>query len=232
MNAAKSLKVAIKNTIGFRGVKETDILAGPARGVRMELDFSGQTPKYLGMFEWELHRFYRQVLPTSTLIFDVGGAEGYCALLYANNTSGRVISFEPDPSEAGRLRANIDRNPRFHDRISVMEAAVGRADGSGVVSIDSASERDGSPDFIKVDVDGGELDVLVGGERVLRERRPHLVVETHSKELEDQCGVLLVDYGYRPIIKRNREVWREHRGGAPHNRWLLATGSPAQPLQR
>ena len=226
------MKVAVKNAIGLRGVKEREILAGPARGVRMELDFSGQTPKYLGMFEWELHSFYRRVLPHSSLIFDVGGAEGYTALLYAANSPGRVISFEPNPSEVELLRANIARNPELRERIEIREIAVGREVDPESMTIDSVAEEVGSPDFIKVDVDGWELDVLAGAEQTLREKRPNLVVETHTRRLEDQCGALLVECGYRPIIKHNREVWRETRGGSSHNRWLLAEGSPAPALSR
>jgi methyltransferase FkbM-like protein len=225
------MKVAVKNAVGLRGVKEREILAGPARGVRMELDFSGQTPKYLGMFEWELHSFYRAVLPHSRLIFDVGGAEGYTALLYAANSPGRVISFEPNPSEVELLQANIARNPELSDRIEIREIAVGR-DGDSGATIDKVAEEIGFPDFIKVDVDGWELDVLAGAEGTLREKRPHLVVETHTRRLEDQCGALLVECGYRPIIKHNREIWRETRGGSPHNRWLLAEGAPAPAVSR
>jgi hypothetical protein len=198
----------------------------------MQLDFSGQTPKYLGMFEWELHGFYRKVLPGSELIFDVGGAEGYCALLYAANSPGRVLSFEPDSSEVELLRANIDRNPALRDRIAIQPVAMSRENGSGSVTMDQIADEVGAPDFIKIDVDGWELDVLAGGERTLREKHPHLVVETHTKRLEDQCGAFLVECGYRPIVKHNREVWRETRGGSSHNRWLLAEGSPTGQLSR
>src|SRR5690348_6876386 len=224
VSAGRRVKIAIKQAIGFRGVKETEILAGPARGVRMQLDFSGQTPKYLGMFEWELHRFYREVLPSARLVFDIGGAEGYCALLYAANSSASVLTFEPDPAEVELLQANIERNPRFDGRILIRQAAMGRENGSDSTTIDSVAEEVGTPDFIKVDVDGAELDVLTGGDRTLSETRPHLVVETHSRELEEKYGALLVAHGYRPIIKHNRRVWREERGGIPHNRWLLAPG--------
>jgi hypothetical protein len=226
MSAARAAKIAIKNALGLRGVKETRILAGPARGVRMSLDFSGQTPKYLGMFEWELHRFYRQVLPSAKLVFDIGGAEGYTALLYAANSPGQIYTFEPNPSEVGLLEANIARNPGLRDRIVVRPEAIGRQNGSGATTLDSISADLGAPDFIKIDVDGWELDVLAGGARTLSEKRPHLVVETHTKRLEDQCGELLLECGYRPIIKHNREVWRETRGGSSHNRWLLASGTP------
>jgi hypothetical protein len=193
----------------------------------MQLDFSGQTPKYLGMFEWELHNFYGSVLPASRLVFDVGGAEGYCALLYAAHSPGRVISFEPNPSEVELLRANIGRNPELRTRMEVKELAIGRENGSEAVRLDSLSAEIGAPDFIKVDVDGWELDVLAGGEQTLQVKRPHLVIETHTKRLEDQCGELLLACGYRPIIKHNRQLWKETRGGSSHNRWLLAFGAPA-----
>jgi hypothetical protein len=96
----------------------------------------------------------------------------------------------------------------------------------GTITLDSLSAAAGAPDFIKIDIDGGELDALTGGIETLRTARPDLVVETHSKQLEEDCGALLVDCGYRPVIKHNRSVWREHRP-IPHNRWLLARGGPA-----
>lgn len=191
----------------------------------MTLNFSGRTPMYLGMYEWELHRFFREVLPHSRLAFDVGGSLGYDALLFAINSPGRVVTFEPDPSESDALRANVDLNPDLRGRIVVDGRAVTRAGSDGSATLDSLASEFGPPDFIKIDIDGGELDALLGGESLLRSRRPDLVVETHSRELERDCGSFLLECGYRPIIKHNRRIWREQRGGAEHNRWLLAAGS-------
>jgi hypothetical protein len=224
VSAARDLKVAVKRGLGLRGVKKKEIVGGPARGVRMAIDFSGQTPMYLGMYEWELHRFYREVLPVSRLVFDVGGAEGYCALLFAANSAAQVITFEPSAAELELLHGNLDLNPRLRDRITSKQTALGREQDAGVTTIDQVADEVGEPDFVKIDVDLAEMDVLLGAERTLRETRPHLVVETHTKELEERCGALLLDCGYRPIIKHNRRVWREHRMGVPHNRWLLAKG--------
>ena len=55
---------------------------------------------------------------------------------------------------------------------------------------------------------------------MLRDRRPHLVVETHSAELKSECGSLLSEIGYRPVVKHNRRIWREHRAGR-----LITAGS-------
>jgi hypothetical protein len=224
--AGRRLKVAVKNSVGLQGVKQVRVLAGPARGVRMTLDFAGRTPMYLGMFEWELHRFLRQTVPGAKLVFDVGGHIGYYALLLAANTTGRIVTFEPDPEQIDLLEANLGLNPELRDRITVSPVALGIEHGKGQMTLDRACEEFGAPDLIKMDIDGGEYDALSSGVKMLRENHPHVVVETHSKQLEDDCGSLLRDCGYSPIIKHNRRVWREERGGAELNRWLVAAGSP------
>lgn len=219
-------KNAVKGALGLRGVRRARILTGPARGVTMTLDFSGHTPMYLGMSEWELHRFFRFALRDARLAFDVGGYVGYDALMFAAICAGDVVTFEADPAQARVLEDNVNQNPGLAPRITVRPVAIAGRDRPGAVSLDSISADVGAPDFIKIDIDGGEAEALRGGVEMLRERRPHLVVETHSPELENDCGILLSELGYRPVIKHNRSIWREHRAGAAHNRWLLAAGEP------
>jgi hypothetical protein len=227
VSSGRAVKVAIKNAIGFRGVKTVKIVGGPARGLTMTLDFSGHTPMYLGMYEWELHRFLRETLPSVRRVFDVGGYLGYDTLIFAANTAGEVVTFEPDPESRGKLQGNLDHNPELPGKVILEPLAISADQENGATTIDAMSERHGPPDLIKIDIDGGELDALRGGAETFRGRHPHLIVETHSKRLEDDCGKLLIEYGYRPVIKHNRQIWREQRGGAEHNRWLLARGAPA-----
>lgn len=195
----------------------------------MRLNFRGQTPLFLGMYEWELNRFFRRSIPGAQVAFDVGGHLGYDALMAAANMPGRVITFEPNHERAQALRDNVELNPDLASRITVCELFVGAGESDEqTTTIDAMSEKFGTPDFIKIDIDGGETDALRGGAKTLREHRPDLIVETHSPELERDCGELLVEYGYRPLIKHNRRIWREYRhgiGGIPHNRWLLAAGA-------
>lgn len=221
---ARKLKVGIKACLGLKGTKRVRIRFGPARGVTMRLDFSGHTPLYLGMYEWELHRFVREALAGARLVFDIGAYIGYDTLMFAANCDGRVLSVEPDPTRAQAIRANADSNPELGPRVMVAEVAVGSTDRTGVTTLDALSATTGQPDLVKIDIDGGEFDALVGASELLRTRRPHLLIETHSLDLEQKCGAFLIECGYKPIIKHNRRIWREHRGGVPHNRWLLARG--------
>ena len=79
--------------------------------------------------------------------------------------------------------------------------------------------------FIKIDVDGAELDVLQSGESLLSSDRIDLLVETHSQKLECACERLLTGFGYRVRVVKNgwyRAVIPELRP-TQHNRWLWAT---------
>jgi hypothetical protein len=58
----------------------------------------------------------------------------------------------------------------------------------------------------------------------LRERRPNLIIEVHSRELEDGCGRLLRGAGYSPKVVNPRRWLKDNRPGA-HNRWLVAEGA-------
>jgi hypothetical protein len=53
------------------------------------------------------------------------------------------------------------------------------------------------PDFLKCDVEGAELHVLQGAERLLRNKRPILLVELHSPENHQALMAQLKTLGYR-----------------------------------
>ena len=50
------------------------------------------------------------------------------------------------------------------------------------VSLDDFARTSPAPDFIKCDVEGAEVDVFRGAQRLLREKRPGILCEIHSEE--------------------------------------------------
>ena len=190
----------------------------------MEMDFAYNTRLYLGLYEIELGRFFRRMLAPGATVLDVGAQIGYSALLFAKLTGGRVVTFDPDPECVAIARHNVSLNPGLPSSIEVVERAVG--DGPGELGIDEfVYGQDGFiPDFVKVDVDGGEVSVLRSARRMLTERRPCLVVETHSHELEAECGRLLTEHGYRPVIVNQRRILPDSRE-IELNRWLICDAS-------
>lgn len=66
-----------------------------------------------------------------------------------------------------------------------------------VLTLDEAARRFGAPDLVKIDVEGAELGVLRGAQRLLGRVRPVFVVEAHSPRLECDCGRVFEGHGYR-----------------------------------
>jgi hypothetical protein len=188
----------------------------------MRVDFAHQTRTYLGLYEIELNRHLRRILQPGVRSFDVGAQFGYDSLVIAKHTSAAVAAFECDPSCVPELSANMALNPAIEPLVTVVEAQVGT--GPGQLGLDDYAFDGGFvPDFIKLDIEGGELAALRSAERILSTRHPALVVEVHSAELERECGGLLVEHGYRPTIVHQRGLFPDHRPTDEVNRWLVAT---------
>jgi methyltransferase FkbM-like protein len=157
---------------------------------------------------------------------DVGGQFGYDALVLAKLSGGRVMSFECDPTASSELARNVANNAPFRDNIRVVHAFVtAQTNGErGQIALDDvAFDGEGFvPDFIKMDIEGAELDALRGARRILEERHPNLLVETHSRQLEIDCLTFVESLGYGTRVLSPRLWLRDYRP-VEHNRWFAAT---------
>jgi hypothetical protein len=225
------LVVSLKNELLPSQPAIRRLPCGIGRGLRLQIDFEHQTKLYLGLYEVELNRFIREVCFPNADCFDVGGHAGYDALVLAKMSGGRVRSFECDHDAVRRMRKTFEANPTLRGRIDTLEVTVAdRTDrAAGHLCLDDAAFGPGGfvPGVIKIDIDGAEAEALAGAKRLLRERRPHVIVETHSRELEATCGKVLRDAGYRPTVVNQRSWLRDQRP-IPHNRWLVARGVTPQ----
>ena len=108
----------------------------------------------------------------------LGREEGTARLFIARTSDAHSLIYDRSRHEGGR----------------VVEVAVKTMDG---LVEELGLER---VDFIKIDVEGAELDVLAGAQRTLSEFRPTLVVETHTGKvpgvLEELVNTLR-PHGYR-----------------------------------
>ena len=143
------------------------------------------------------------VLPGQTT-YDIGGHVGYYAILQSKivGAEGHVFCFEPRPLNIEYLKRHIKINSI--NNVTLVESAVsdkqGQArfedsvgTGTGYLSdrgslsvrttrIDSLIEKEGYPipDFIKLDVEGGEIAAIHGAENTIVQHRPRMLIATHG----------------------------------------------------
>jgi hypothetical protein len=193
---------------------------GITRGLWVESDLHGPVYFPLGLYEYEIHGWLRR-LAGDGVAYDVGAASGVQALAVAKVTGQPVYAFERDPASLQSLTAHIAANPQFP--IVPVEMWVGASTTGDTVALDDWVYVQGrpAPALIKIDVEGAEMVVLQGADRILRELRPNLLIETHSPELEESCIELLRSHGYTSVVIPRRR-WLQEDRPSKHNQWLAA----------
>jgi len=167
-------------------------------------------------------RFQASVLKGS-VVYDVGAQVGWYTLLASDlvGPRGKVVAYEPLPSVLRYLKSNVEVNHCAN--VQIVEAAASDEDGTAeffakedgslgslspiygpdkimvkTVKIDSLVKNEvvPAPDFIKMDVERGEVAALKGAESTLVERAPMLFLETHGYDTCVDCHNLLSSFGY------------------------------------
>lgn len=174
----------------WKWIGETRIIINPAE--------SGLTQNvYCGLHEFADMLFIIHCLRNEDLFIDIGANVGSYTILASGVVGCKTCSFEPAPATFSRLRDNIALN-RLNDRTSLYQCALGNTKGQVsftsnenctnhvsrnekyssedcvVVPIEVLDEmlQEREPLLMKIDVEGYELPVLRGAQRVLS--RPSL----------------------------------------------------------
>jgi FkbM family methyltransferase len=179
----------------------------------------------------------------SGFVVDAGAGFGEYAVLTSRLPEVQeVYAFEPGAMAAQRAREFIAAN---HARAQLVEAALGSARGKltlgdaggGAVSVLSEAQGkevdlvpvDDLPleriDFIKINVEGAELDVLKGAQRTLVSSRPRLAVQCHTIQLASEVDRFLEQYGYR-MAYHDKGLRASYPMDRVQNRYYLPPGSP------
>jgi FkbM family methyltransferase len=202
------------------------ILHGPAQGLWIRVNpRTGQNVQQ-GIGEPQVQQALVDHLRPGMTFYDLGANIGYYSLIAARlvGLTGRVIPFEADPEIAARLRENLARNHFSHATVEhkaiwsgATTVSFARVDpntspdrGLGHVSADSSHDTitveavsldsyvtaQNSPDFLKCDVEGAEVEVFRGADRLLTEKRTILLVEMHSPENHRTLAQKFEQLGY------------------------------------
>lgn len=221
-----SLKAQLKSWLLPSGRSTRRIRAGLLRGVPMQMDLAHHSQRWLGLQERELYGWMRRFARNINTAIDVGANDGMYTLYFLTRTSARkVYSFEPSLECLEELKENLAVNNLTDDeRLEVGSRKVGASSGEGWTTLDSLASTIVPPCLIKVDIDGGEGDLLRGASACMGLREMRWIIEVHSKALEQECLQILKEAGYRVRIVDNawwRRVVPELRE-VELNRWLVA----------
>lgn len=173
--------------------------------------------------------WFRSALTVDTVFLDVGAAIGYYVVLAADHVR-TVVAFEPHPKARALLWENIRRNeftnvdvierPLFSrvTRSNLGRHRQLRISPKGQLETTTLDALNLAPTIIKIDTEGAEYDILMGGEQTLLQHAPTLLIEVHLRRLQR--------YGYK-----GRYVYQFLRGlgyritelaKQENNRWIRA----------
>jgi FkbM family methyltransferase len=158
---------------------------------------------------------------------DVGANIGYWSKLLAEILDvGKVFAFEPDPVTFKILQRNLEAN----SNVEVIEAALGSQKGKLSLYVDPSDSGDSTGnyvdgrnrvdvnmstldtfmeergitriDFLKVDIQGGEIDFFKGAEFAIKTMRPLILVEIMGDTYKG-ISQFIADFA----LKNNYEIY-------------------------
>jgi FkbM family methyltransferase len=169
---------------------------------------------------------FTRLVPGKKRIFDIGANWGFYVLLAHKHRDAdcQIIAFEPHPRSARELQTQITLNQIAN--ATVVQSALSDQDGAiefvdtgsaigqkmaavdnyfttarrirvPAMSLNTAVDRFGAPDLIKLDVEGAENLVLTGGRDILTRYRPTLIVEVHGPERSNDFYGIVESCHYR-----------------------------------
>ena len=172
------------------------------------------------------------------VFLDVGAYIGWYTIQAASavGPSGRVIAMEPDPANRRQLETNLSLNAISTCTIVPLAAwskageigwqsndvpvwsKVGQTQNTSTVrseAIDALTAKLGLDDvnWIKMDIEGAEIEALQGAQRVLGQFHPTLFIEIH--ETLEPVTRFLKEFGYT-IEQSEFDILPDHHG------WILA----------
>lgn len=156
-----------------------------------------------GFYEREVWQALARFAEQDEIVWDIGANIGCFSLLASQHAAvGQVIAFEPHPRIHELLQFHIaSNNARIHPERLALSSSPGEgmlfpgpdincgmtsmvaAESAGGITVKCSTidhlifeEGRSGPTLVKLDVEGFEREVLLGGQRLLRERPPKAIV--------------------------------------------------------
>jgi FkbM family methyltransferase len=163
---------------------------------------------YPNNYEQANFRFFAQHLKEGMTCLDIGAQFGLMSILFAKYFDCIVFGFEPTPFTVGIFKKNVELN-NMQSKITVIPKAISSKDGDCTFYINDIEGANSNSlinytqgnehrtpykveltsidnflagkkiDFIKIDAEGEELEVLKGGIKAITAYRPIMLLALH-----------------------------------------------------
>jgi len=188
---------------------------------------------------WVEMRFIKDhLIGRGDVVLECGGHHGCTAIVLSNwvGAAGKVVTFEPSPANCDIIEKNIQQNGLRN--VTLERKAVGAE--RGIITISDASNSSVTPSgkgrrvelicldeyehlnptFLKIDVEGFEMQVLQGAKQILS-TRPKLAIEIHTENLS-KYGASVQDL-FRLIDVENYKLWIQWEDGKEPEEYDMRT---------
>lgn len=171
------------------------------------LEFTTIDPLYTISEDFGFYTHFHKIKPGDVII-DAGANNGYITLLFSKlaGKTGKVYAFEPDSMNIARINENIALDKTLDDNIIIQDLLLwnentmvdfyeaGTVGSSAVwkpdceklvkkeaVTIDDWAKRHGITklDFIKMDIEGAEIEAMEGCIETLRTLKPNFAIASY-----------------------------------------------------
>ena len=176
-------------------------------------------------FEGPFTILFNRLARESTTIIDIGASAGYYTRIAAlRMKTGKIYAYEPEPDRFEILNETVDNILQNNDsKIEIIprKIALSNKIGKGGFKINPTGSISGKlinnnklfqveintldnlhlnekVDIIKIDVEGEEYNVLLGGRKLLENQHPDIFVEYHGG-IREKVKKFLINLGYSEL---------------------------------
>lgn len=161
------------------------------------------------------------LVPDGGLVVDIGANIGNHTIFFAKLLGVKVVSVEPTPPTLDILRRNVELNKVEH-LVEIKGVALGSSTAKGSI-VNAASENTGMAQVLldeqgvidvltldqiiddrfvhmmKIDVEGMEVDVLLGAMATIQRCKPNLIIEASTIDALKKIEAVLQPLGYMKV---------------------------------
>lgn len=145
------------------------------------------------------HQYVRneEEIKQGSVIVDAGVCEGNFALRYIDKAK-KIYLIESDKEWMQALRRTFWP---YRDRVVFCQKFLTRYNSSNTITIDSLVQE--KVDFIKMDIEGAEIDALLGARKTLLQSSAGCAIcSYHKQNDEENIRFILESYGYKTSVSK------------------------------